>query len=136
KAGVYLDGQPEPVAILNPGDHFGERALLKNDRRAASVKAEEPLDVVVITQGSFQDLVASISVLRARLQSDVARIEANREFREVARKHKRLNTMLARDVMTSPVRTLPLNLTYGEALAHVRREGRGAYPVLDDQGKM
>lgn len=136
KAGVYLDGQPEPVALLGPGDHFGERALLKNERRAASVKAEEPLDVVTIAQTSFQDLVATISVLRSRLQSDVARIEANREFREVARKHKRLNATHARDVMSVPVRTLPLNLTYGEALAHVRREGRGAYSVLDDRGRM
>src|SRR5262249_9075137 len=47
RADVYLDESAVPVATLQAGDHFGEGALLGSVPRSASVRAEEPLDVVM-----------------------------------------------------------------------------------------
>jgi NADH dehydrogenase len=80
KAGVYLEGQLQPVAVLGPGDHFGERALVRTDRRTASLRAEEPLDVLTIGRGPFQDLLAHMDILRARMEEHVVRIDAENKM--------------------------------------------------------
>src|SRR5207245_1101068 len=56
QAGVYLDEAAKPVAVLRPGDHFGEGALLKSAPRSASVKAEDNLDVLLVDKRSFGQL--------------------------------------------------------------------------------
>src|SRR5262249_16655650 len=38
--------------------------------------------------------------------------------------------------MGSPVATLPVGLTLGEALRRSQEGGKGAYPVVDEQGRM
>lgn len=51
EAVVLIDG--EEVARLGPGDIVGEMALLDRDRRCATVIAETPLRVLVMTQRQF-----------------------------------------------------------------------------------
>src|SRR5439155_11763484 len=41
-----------------------------------------------------------------------------------------------RDVMSGPVLTLPVGLMLAEALQRARHTGKGAYPVVDEQGRM
>src|SRR3954454_9802721 len=64
KAGIYLDDAGPSIATLGPGDHFGEGALLSGAPRSASVRAEEPLDVLVLSQQSFAQLTHHCRVLR------------------------------------------------------------------------
>ncbi|HEY1380096.1 MAG TPA: FAD-dependent oxidoreductase [Gemmataceae bacterium] len=64
KAGVYLADAGPPVAVLGEGDHFGEGALLSGSPRSAHVRAEEPLDVLVLSQQSFAQLTHHCRVLR------------------------------------------------------------------------
>jgi NADH dehydrogenase len=64
RAGVYFKEDGEPVAILGPGDHFGEGALLSRRVRSASIRAEEPLDVLVLGQEAFTQLTHNCNVLR------------------------------------------------------------------------
>ncbi|HXG13487.1 MAG TPA: FAD-dependent oxidoreductase [Gemmataceae bacterium] len=78
RAGVYLDEGAAPVAVLGAGDHFGEAALLRAAPRSASVRAEEPLDVLLIGSGSFAQLTRHLEVLRTALERSMqARLALN-----------------------------------------------------------
>lgn len=52
-----------PVATLKRGDVFGEKALLDDTLRTASVRARTAVDVFVISRESFSALVCQIPVL-------------------------------------------------------------------------
>lgn len=48
------DGKSKTVAKLNKGDHFGEKALLHDDPRTATVTATTALSTLVISQETFR----------------------------------------------------------------------------------
>ncbi len=81
RAAIYRDEQMGPLGTLEPGDHFGEGALLNgasngtgnvNDgsggstdgRRSVSVRAITPVDVLRLGRADFQRLADSMTVLR------------------------------------------------------------------------
>ncbi len=136
RAGVYLDEAAPAVATLKAGEHFGEGALLRGARRSASVKAEEPLDVLVISQSSFAQLAAHFEALRARLERSAQGSRSAAELLRVAKEDPRFNAGRVREVMSRPVTTLPVGLTFGAALKRSQEGGKGAYPVMDEQGRM
>jgi NADH dehydrogenase len=68
KAGVYFDEAGKPAVELGPGDHFGEGALLSGAPRSASIRAEEPLDVLVLGQQSFAQLTHHCAVLKTAME--------------------------------------------------------------------
>jgi NADH dehydrogenase len=136
RAGVYRDETQPAIAFLGPGDHFGERALLRGSKHTAAVKAEEPLDVLLIEQHSFADLIKNLEGLRRLMETTVRQIQASDEFVLSARDHPLLSTLRACDAMSGPVATLPMRLSIEEALQRSRQGGRGAYPVVDDAGRM
>jgi CRP-like cAMP-binding protein len=70
KAGIYLDDAGPSIAMLGPGDHFGEGALLSGAPRSASVRAEEPLDVLVLSEQSFSQLTHHCRMLRAVVERE------------------------------------------------------------------
>jgi signal-transduction protein with cAMP-binding, CBS, and nucleotidyltransferase domain len=133
---VYLDEAAAPVAVLGAGDHFGEGALLRNARRSASLKAEEPLDVLVMNQASFAQLTQHFEALREPLERALRGRSSAMEVLRRAKDHPGLDSGRVRDVMSSPVATLPVALTLGEALRRSQEGGKGAYPVVDEHGRM
>jgi NADH dehydrogenase len=136
RVGVYLDESAAAVTGLGPGDHFGEGALLQHAPRSASIKAEEPLDVWVINRSSFAMLTRHLEALRTSLQRSVQGNQSATELLRLARDNPHFSATRVQDVMSRPVATLPLGLTYGEALRQSQEQGKGAYPVVDDQGRM
>jgi len=59
EAGVHVkgdNGESKQVASLKSGDYFGENALLRDETRSATVVANSPLVVFMITRASFQEL--------------------------------------------------------------------------------
>lgn len=52
-------GQRALVAILGPGDCFGELALIDGEPRSATVEALEPVEALVLTRSDFMDIVRS-----------------------------------------------------------------------------
>ena len=51
--------QETEVAILGPGEYFGEMALLQRIRRTASIRAITPVDILATSRADFTALAAS-----------------------------------------------------------------------------
>jgi CRP-like cAMP-binding protein len=61
-----------PVAKLGAGDFFGEIALLREERRTATVTATSPMVLIVMTASSFRSLDCSIPELRETVSNALA----------------------------------------------------------------
>lgn len=53
-------GKSEKVAVLNKGDYFGEKALLSEDLRAASIIAETRVECLTLSRQDFISLVGTV----------------------------------------------------------------------------
>jgi len=136
RAGVYLDEGRPPVTHLRAGDHFGEGALLRAMPRSASVRAEEPLDVIVVDPKSFAQLSKHLDVFRIAIERSLQTRLSVTAFLSQAQDDPRLNTQPVKTVMSSPLVTLSLRLPLDEALRRAQELGKGAYPVVNDAGRM
>ena len=58
------DGREVSLALLGPGEYFGEMALLNQTRRNATVRCVESLDVLSIHKREFSVLAANLPALR------------------------------------------------------------------------
>jgi CRP-like cAMP-binding protein len=59
------------LADLGPGDWLGEIALITNSPRTATVTATSPLDVLVITDRRFHQLVETMPSIAMKVLSSV-----------------------------------------------------------------
>jgi ATP-binding cassette subfamily B protein len=75
--------EPQPIAVLQDGDHFGEIALLRNVPRTASVRTLTPCVMVSLPRGQFANLVGRSAEMRVRLEEllseRMAALDSNRE---------------------------------------------------------
>jgi CRP-like cAMP-binding protein len=61
-----------PVAKLGPGDFFGEIALIREERRTATVTATSPMELIVMTGSSFRSLDCSTPEVRETVSKALA----------------------------------------------------------------
>ena len=61
-----------PVAKLGPGDFFGEIALIREERRTATVTAMSPMVLIVMTGSSFRSLDRSRPEVRETVSKALA----------------------------------------------------------------
>jgi CRP-like cAMP-binding protein len=61
-----------PVAKLGAGDFFGEIALIREDRRTATVTATSPMTLIVMTGSSFRSLDSSTPEVREAVSKALA----------------------------------------------------------------
>ena len=61
---VADNGRERQVNVLNPGDYFGEMALLSDEPRAATVRATEPTELYGLSREDFTMLLDSDAGLR------------------------------------------------------------------------
>jgi CRP-like cAMP-binding protein len=67
------------LALLKPGDHFGEIGLLRRIARTASVRAASALDVLVVDRETFLAMIAESDFVSEQIAENVRRrITANR----------------------------------------------------------
>jgi NADH dehydrogenase len=136
RAAVLVEGWDRPLEYLGPGDHFGARELLRSTHlRLSSIRAEEPLDVLAISHGTFQDIISHLTLLRNDLEKRVDRFESLCQFRKVISEHPTLNTVQVREVVRRPAVLLPGTTPLAEAVARFRKEGHEAYVIVDEAGK-
>ena len=75
---VIEDGTAEatragsPVAVLSAGDFFGEIALLREERRIATVTATSPMVLIVMSGRSFRSLDSSRPEIRETVSKALA----------------------------------------------------------------
>lgn len=60
------DEEPIEVFKYKPGDYFGELALLRNQTRAASIKATSDLAVACLDRDSFKRLIGNLDTILKR----------------------------------------------------------------------
>lgn len=76
---VILDGKARvdrhgtKVAELGPGGYFGELSLLDRAPRNATVVAETPMELVVLGQRAFDELLDSVANFDKKLLAGLAR---------------------------------------------------------------
>jgi CRP-like cAMP-binding protein len=61
-----------PVAKLGAGDFFGEIALIREERRTATVTATSPMVLIVLTGSSFRSLDSSRPEIREAVSKALA----------------------------------------------------------------
>ena len=76
KAKVTRDGAE--LAILGPGDFFGELALLDDEPRSATVTVETPMEALVIDSREFRSLLEEAPDLTYSILAGIAK-----RFREL-----------------------------------------------------
>jgi NADH dehydrogenase len=64
---------PDILAVLGPGDFFGEMALIDNRPRNASIRARTPVDVLVMGRNVFQQISSALAPFREILADAVKR---------------------------------------------------------------
>lgn len=67
KISKVVDNNEVLLAVLNPGDIFGEMALLENKPRSASAIAYEDCTILVVNRANFEQMVHSQPQLISRL---------------------------------------------------------------------
>lgn len=69
EAAVLEDG--ERIAMLGPGDFFGEIGLVETGRRTASVIAATPMDVIVMYRDEFEQMKQELPTVADQIQSAI-----------------------------------------------------------------
>jgi signal transduction histidine kinase len=144
---VINEAEDRFLAILKPGDFFGEMALIQDAPRAASVRTVTPVVVLEIYRDHFEELVernsrvsmAMVRVVTRRLgeNNDLAIEDLRMKAAELANAYQRLaEEELARSefltVVAHELRT-PLTVASGfiEMTRHQNIQGEMLYMALD-----
>jgi CRP-like cAMP-binding protein len=72
------DGEPLQIAVLNPGDYFGEMSLLDDRPRMATAAAMEPVHVFLLYKADLEKLVRQVPHIGAALMTHLAMLLAAR----------------------------------------------------------
>ena len=110
--------------------------MLGRAARDDSVRALEPLDVLVVQREEFEDLTTHLPFLRTDLQSQATRISAARELSSQLLDDSALTRSRVRDAMTSPVPTLSATTAVAEAVEQFRVATGDIHVVVDDRGRL
>jgi CRP-like cAMP-binding protein len=73
-----VKNQENTIAVLNPGEFFGEMALLDGQPRSAAVKATADSDVFVITLEGYQQLRKEKPHTALKLMDIIIKVLSNR----------------------------------------------------------
>ena len=135
-AGLYVDEASTPLVTWTKGDHFGESAILEGAAHPtykASVKAETPLDLIVIEPADFTGLAESLGVLQRELEHSFFARRAYEHLITLAARNPAVGALTVADVMTRSVQTLPLELPMADT---VKKFEGGHAAFLIAEGKI
>ena len=70
---LKFDNETIELAKLGPGDFVGEMSLIDDHAAAATVEAEEPTEVLILSRDDFKALLSNNTELSAKLWESLAR---------------------------------------------------------------
>jgi len=90
RARLLVGKNDTSLGTMEPGEVFGEVAMLSQTARSADVVAETPTRLLRLTSGRFQELMSDHSQLAARLLYNISRLLATRISQRNQELHKDL----------------------------------------------
>ena len=72
------EGEEKSLLLLGPGEFFGELALLQEESRLVSARADTHVDLLLLTRNDFQALVELVPRTGARVAMRIAKLLAMR----------------------------------------------------------
>jgi len=72
------EGEEKSLLLLGPGEFFGELALLQEESRLVSARAETPVELLLLTRNDFQALIELDPRTGARVATAIAKLLAMR----------------------------------------------------------
>ncbi len=127
------------VALLGAGEHFGERALVRNQAHSASAHAVTPVDVLTVGRLDFSALASVLAPFRRAIDDAVARARESGAGEPPPLPPDLEGTvgdLCVREVMSAPAVTIPEGATLADALQAILVERRGCLPVVDRAGDL
>jgi len=95
----------ELVALIGPGDFFGEMALLEHRVRSASVRARTDVEVTTLGAGIFSRLSQSLAPLQQRLVESL-----RRRSMSIPARLPEVHAILQQDALSSLIEAAPRTL--------------------------
>ncbi len=126
---------PEVVAVLGPGDFFGEMALVQDRPRNASVRARTDVEVTVIGKGMFARMSKIIAPLAQQIHAAIRKRTMLRN--ELPRSSAVLKQTLMSEVM-EPLPSQPLTeaCTFAAAVGQFEKEHSDFFCVVDSKSRL
>jgi NADH:quinone reductase (non-electrogenic) len=128
-AAVFVNGSPEPVTSLKPGDTFGAESP-DGGKSPFSVKAVTALDLATVERDEFLRLAKSPGAIRAGVSRMIA---ARRGYERLAGLSNGLLHVKVGDIMERGRPTLVPTLTLAEVVSRFDRAATG-FVVVDEHG--
>ena len=72
------EGEEKSLLLLGPGEFFGELALLQEESRLVSARAETPVELLLLTRNDFHALIELDPRTGARVATAIAKLLAMR----------------------------------------------------------
>jgi NADH dehydrogenase len=129
------DGTSAVVAVLGPGDFFGEMALVEGRARSASVRARTAVEVTTLGAQVFSRVSKSLAPLQQRL-AQVIRQRSSSIWTRIPEAYSVLSSQsLARFLEPAP-RTLRKDATFAEVLAIFANDHADTLYIVDDDRRI
>jgi NADH:ubiquinone reductase (H+-translocating) len=134
-AGLYMDeAAGAPLVTWTEGDHFGEVVFLEgadHPTQPASVKAETPLDLIVLDRADFTGLAESLGALQRDLEHLLVARQAFSRLTTMEARNPAIGALTVADVMTRSVQTLPLDLPLADTVDRFQG-GHAGFPIAEN----
>jgi len=95
RARLKVGGLDTSLGTMDPGELFGEVAMLSQTSRSADVVAEVPTRLLQLTSGRFQELISDHPALAAKILYNLSRMMATRLSERNAQLQKDLSSSFA-----------------------------------------
>ena len=128
-------GTEELVAVLGPGDFFGEMALIEGRPRSASVRARTEVEVTTLGAQVFSRISKALAPLQQRL-AETLRQRTARVWTRMPEVHAVLSHMTVASFVEPAPHTLRGDATFEDALALFAAHHADTVYILEGDGRI
>ena len=127
------DGREQLVAVIGPGDFFGEMALIEKRARSASVRARTPVEVTALGAQVFSRISKALAPLQQRL-AEAIRQRTTSPWTRMPLVHAMLSAERVASFVEPAPYTLAADSTFEDALQIFATHHADTVYVVEDVG--